>query len=122
MGPSKESVLFSKSILSTSYSTFSLCGGAGNDSPFFPFFPFIVILNFFSNKLHYYFPTCSHRACILLSSDSRTKVNSCTAFFLTFRKKICQGQAHKWLTPIILATWEAEFRESVFKAKPGQIV
>jgi hypothetical protein len=29
---------------------------------------------------------------------------------------------HRWLTPIILVTWEAEIRKTEVRSQPGQIV
>jgi hypothetical protein len=38
---------------------------------------------------------------------------------LTIEKRGARGQ---WLTPVTLATWEAEIRRIVVQGQPGQIV
>jgi hypothetical protein len=34
----------------------------------------------------------------------------------------CVGVRHQWLTPIILATQEAEIRRIIVQSQPGQVV
>jgi hypothetical protein len=43
-----------------------------------------------------------------------------TAKFLPWIRNIAQGSGHQWLTPVILAIWEAEIRRIMVGGHPGQ--
>jgi hypothetical protein len=60
-----------------------------------------------------YSKNCSHVPLRILAHLKNVKSEK--------KKKIC-GAGHRWLTPVILATQEAENRRITVGSQPGQIV